>query len=161
MDIVLTEKDVVRFWARVDRRGPDECWLWLAAKDPCGYGEIGINRRVERAHRVSYALSTNTQPAKLKVCHNCPGGDNPSCVNPRHLWLGTDADNMRDRGAKGRTNKPKGQANSKAKLTDDDIPVIRRKRKDGRTIRSLATEYRLNVEAISRLLSRKTWSHVP
>ena len=51
MDIVLTEKDVVRFWARVDRRGPDECWLWLAAKDPCGYGEIGINRRVERAHR--------------------------------------------------------------------------------------------------------------
>ncbi len=89
------------FWSRVDRREPDECWPWLGARrGRMGYGLFGFkHRRAVPAHRMAYLLSKGDIPKGMFVCHSC---DNPPCCNPAHLWLGTHADNMADRHAKGR-----------------------------------------------------------
>lgn len=94
-----------RFWDKTDRRG--RCWLWLAARDRKGYGKFGVgtlghDRRVESAHRVAWELTRGPIPGGMYVLHHC---DNPWCVNPDHLWLGTRADNAADMVAKGRSTK--------------------------------------------------------
>ena len=90
-----------RFWPKVDVRGPDECWPWRATQWR-GYGKIGIGGATGtdvRAHRVSWEIHNGPIPAGMLVCHRC---DAPSCVNPAHLFLGTQRDNMADMLAKGR-----------------------------------------------------------
>jgi hypothetical protein len=91
-----------RFWAKV--RVTRTCWLWCGAKHEDGYGFIGVFGRgwTKQSHRVAWWLSKGAIPDGLSVLHNCPGGDNPACVNPDHLWLGTHTDNMRDASRKGR-----------------------------------------------------------
>lgn len=90
----------VRFWAKVDKAGPDECWLWTASTNK-GYGQLAIKPSPQpvMAHRFSYELANGPIPDGLAVCHTC---DNPPCVNPAHLFLGTKGDNNRDMVAKGR-----------------------------------------------------------
>lgn len=91
-----------RFWAKVDRRGPDDCWLWAASLNNWGYGRFRLNGRARSAHVIAWTLARGDIPAGLFVLHNCPSGDNPACVNPGHLWLGTHQDNMDDMARKGR-----------------------------------------------------------
>jgi len=91
-----------RFWAKVDRRGPDECWEWRGARNGKGYGVFRIESRSIGAHRFAFGL--DAIPEGNFVCHVC---DNPSCVNPAHLWTGTAKDNNRDMQAKGRLVNPK------------------------------------------------------
>ena len=88
-----------RFWNKVDKSGV--CWLWTASTR-YGYGRLKVGARRIQAHRVSWELHHGPIPEGLCVLHNCPGGDNPTCVNPAHLWLGTNQDNAADRDAKGR-----------------------------------------------------------
>lgn len=97
-----------RFWSRVDRRGPDDCWLWMFGKTSAGYGEIQFNKRAIHSHRLSYYLAHGSLPEGMFVCHSCdaryPVGDITyrRCCNPAHLWIGTPADNSADMANKGR-----------------------------------------------------------
>lgn len=97
--------DVTRFFAKIDRNGPvvrpelTNCWIWTAGKDWDGYGAIKIKRKQIRAHRLMMSICCGEIPAGLMVLHHC---DNPSCVRPEHLFLGTSLDNSRDCVSKGR-----------------------------------------------------------
>lgn len=116
-----------RFWPKVDKRGPDECWPWLASVTSNGYGKILVNGRLEPAPRVSFVLAHGEIPAGLWVLHRC---DNPPCVNPAHLFVGTRSDNVRDMYAKGRDRSPMplglhGEKHPMAKHSDATVLAIR------------------------------------
>ena len=98
----------------------DGCWLWQASLDQHGYGEIKVDGRSMHAHRVMYAAHFGDVLPGVHICHTC---DNPRCVNPGHLFPGTDYDNHLDRGRKGRT--AKGIHNGRAKLSEADVRAIR------------------------------------
>jgi len=87
-----------RFWSKVQCL-PGPCWLWTGTRQHNGYGRILVDGRMRQAHRVSYELTFGPVPAGLQVCHKC---DNPPCVNPDHLFVGTQSDNLFDQGRKGR-----------------------------------------------------------
>jgi len=130
------------------------CWLWHGALNDAGYGqwELGSSGRKLRAHRVMWTLTFGPIPKGLYVCHSC---DVRNCVNPTHLFLGTVQDNLRDCREKGRH--ARGQTNGHAKLTDKQILAIIA---DQRPQALIAKEYRIHQSEISRIKSRKRWTHV-
>lgn len=100
-EIEINDEQKERFWAKVDKSG--NCWNWTS-QAPDGYGEFKLNKKTYRASRISYFLHTGENPQALVVCHSC---DNPLCVNPNHLFLGSDATNAQDRQSKGKGGRPK------------------------------------------------------
>ncbi len=110
-----------RFWARIDKRGDDECWPWDKPHST-GYGRMKwSDGQQHSAQRIAYLLTYGWLPPEVaSVCHKC---DNPRCCNPRHLWLGTTADNNRDRHEKGRSFR--GMGHHSARLTDEQVRAIR------------------------------------
>lgn len=160
-----------RFWAKVDKRGDEECWPWLSTKSRDGYGQVNVRGRMRLAHRVGWMLIHGEDPGELHVLHRC---DNPPCQNPSHWFKGTHLDNMRDRDAKGRVakgdrsgvkTKPENFRGSKRwipqKLTREDVVEIRRLRSEGKTLAVLADQFRVTPAMISRIFRRVAWSHVP
>lgn len=127
-----------RFWSKVDKSG--SCWVWTASKSPKGYGKIGIKNVPRLAHRVSYELANGPIPDGLMVCHNCPDGDNPACVNPAHLFLGTNTDNVQDMIKKGRAPfQAKTHCVNGHELTPDNIYSLGNSR-ECRTCRRAASQ---------------------
>lgn len=153
----LNAKQVKRFWKKVKIQ-PSGCWEWQASTDGVRYGTFGIGTGTSyRAHRVAYSIYYLTDPAELCVCHTC---DNGLCVNPLHLWLGTNADNNLDKLNKGRDNSPKGERQAHSKLKEKDIAIIRQRRANGETVEALGREYGVHHSAISFACTRRTWKHV-
>src|SRR4051812_4793380 len=127
-----------RFWRAVDRSG-NACWEWTKAlHNPQRYGKIDVDGKWRYAHRVSWQLTHGKIPDGLWVLHRC---DNPPCVNPSHLFLGTPRDNTRDCMAKGRKSVRRGVAASSAKLTDADVAEIRKALARHETQVSIAMRY--------------------
>jgi hypothetical protein len=144
-----------RFWPKVDVRGPKECWWWTACRLPAGYGRFSVNGRMVLAHRYVYELVYGIDPGDLQVLHTC---DNPSCCNPAHLFLGTQADNMADMEAKGRQSR--GIDRPAAKLTEEGVREARRLSADGWSQRKIADKLGVNQATIWFVLNGKTWKDV-
>jgi hypothetical protein len=155
-----------RFWAKVDKTG--ECWEWTGSVSRDGYGNFALNatrlnRKVVLAHRLSYVLHHPLTIELLDhpticVCHRC---DNPRCVNPSHLFLGTMADNVKDRETKGRGNQAKGEKNRHAKLTETQVREIRGLWLDGGiTQLELSNKYGILKPTINKIIRRKYWKHI-
>jgi hypothetical protein len=150
-----------RFWPKVDQSG--ECWLWTGKRTHDGYGQIRVGSADEShamAHRVAYEIENGEIPAGMLVLHRC---DNPSCVRPSHLFLGTCSDNVQDAISKHRM--AVGAANPRAKLRDLDVVVIRHRYRFDRgvrraaTLKLLAQQFRVSKDSIWDIVSGRTWKH--
>lgn len=150
-----------KFWERVNKNGKSvtqiesPCWIWTGVTIN-GYGNVWLDGKNVRAHRVAWIMENGPIADGLNVLHRC---DTPQCVRVSHLFLGTQADNVMDRGLKGRTNTGdhKGEKSGRAKLTDKDIERIRM---DKRTCKILAEEYKIDASSVSDIRRRKTWKHL-
>lgn len=149
----LTEEELARFWSRVQVGEPDECWSWLACLTTAGYGQIQAGSKMVYAHRISASIH-GMEPKGFCVCHKC---DNPSCVNPSHLFLGTHAENMADCRRKGRA--AKGGKNGTSKLCAMDIPKIRKRLRDGESQGNVARSLGVDQTTIWAIAHGKTWVH--
>ena len=154
--IITNEKAKARFWKRVVKS--DGCWTYSGTLDQCGYGMFGLKAfTMYRAHRIGWILANEKViPLGMKVCHHC---DNPPCVRPDHLFIGTDHDNAMDCSKKGRWGPPRtfGEAHGKAKLNDNMVRAIRL---DSRTNKEIAATYQISDTAVRQVKSFKRWKHV-
>lgn len=155
-----------RFWEKVKRGIGDECWQWIGAKSRHGYGNFGIRAgRTARAHRFSYEQQYGPIPTGLLALHKC---DNRLCVNPNHLFLGTQTDNMQDMILKGRRpcsrlsekSQPRGERHGGSKLKAADVLEIRRRRNSGERCIYLAEEFGVSRRQIRSIANRESWSHI-
>lgn len=145
-----------RFWEKVDRRDPAECWEWQAARDKDGYGKFDVDGEQRFAHRVSHGLAKETAEGSL-VLHHC---DNPPCVNPSHLYLGDYADNARDMYDRGGRSQA-GVENNQAKLTEDEVVSIKRRLREGeQSQQEIADAFGVARTTISDIKHGRNWAHV-
>ena len=147
-----------RFWKKVEKT--EGCWFWRAARDRYGYGCIGLNGKVVGAHRISYELHVGPIPIGAHICHTC---DQPSCVNPHHLFSGTKSENSLDMYSKGRNAVLYGEANGMAKVTEDDVKEIRQRyefysRTNGSG--ALAKEFGITRPMVLLIVKRLNWKHI-
>lgn len=141
-----TAKD---FWALADRQ-PNGCWLWQGRKDEHGYGIFFYRGKRRPASRVGFFLYYGHWPKNF-ACHDCPGGDNPSCVNPSHLFDGTQEDNMTDAAVKGRL--------SRKNTPEQVLKVVRLTRK-GVTTKLVAERTGVSPEMVYQIMMGFTWTHI-
>lgn len=148
------ESPLLRFLDKVSF-GTGDCWYWRASIDPIGYGTIGTSK----AHRFSWRLFKGEIPAGISVLHKC---DIRNCVNPDHLFLGTQKDNMADCARKGRMNTwdHPGEKNPSAKLTNEEVLEMRKLFDDGMSPKEIAKEFGVSVMTAFRAATKRSWSHI-
>lgn len=156
-----------RFWSKVDKRGPDECWEWVGARSN-GYGFLAAGPLYHaggmwvKAHRLSWEIHNGRLLASGEsVLHRC---DNPPCVNPAHLYVGGHAENATDRAERrrGKEHRQRGEANDNAKLTEENVRTIiaELQRLPRRSQASIAAEFGVGQPQISRIMRRENWAHL-
>jgi hypothetical protein len=166
----FSEEEVIqRFYDKIDKV-ENGCWMWTGWKFKDGYGGFNVRRRTVRAHRWAYKYFVGPIPEGMCVCHKC---DNPACVNPDHLWIGTNIDNMRDEREKGRT--PNGDRNGKRtcpekiikgikvgvpKITEMDVKEIRAMCGEGYCYKEIAKKFGISPGSISKIKFRVNWKQV-
>lgn len=150
-----------RFWGKVVKTA--DCWIWVSTLSPKGYGVFNLDQSKRRcgpsqirAHRMSYILAKGAIPDGLLVCHSC---DNPRCVRPEHLFIGTNKDNMDDRNNKGRHTK--GESHHSAKLTAEIVLEMRRRHAAGESSASLSRQFGVAAPVGWEAIHRRTWRHLP
>lgn len=137
-----------------------ECWNWIGAHDKDGYGWIRVDGVQTGAHRYSYGVHCGKIPKGMQVLHSC---DNPRCVNPDHLFLGTQQDNVKDMVAKGRRANICGEESVNSKLTEKQVHEIRRRyipRHPVNGCTAMAREFGMGRIEISRIVNRRRWKHI-
>ena len=161
-EIELTPSVINRFWKYVFPMSDDLCWIWTGYSHLYGYGLLRIGslthqtRRMETAHRISYAIHHGDIPVGMFVCHRC---DHPECVNPNHLFLGNNDDNMRDCYTKNRT--AHGEKQGRHKLTANDVLRIREYSKNKtKTGVELAKTFGISRATVSNIINGKIWVRV-
>lgn len=167
------------FWSKVDKNGPvpshdpelGNCWIWTQAKSKTGYGVTSIKKKQMGAHRAAYIFGVDPglQPG-VCVCHHC---DNPPCVRPSHLFLGTTQDNTADMVAKNRQsqgeahasailpNRPRGSNNAMSKLTEAQVNDMRKMRKETNlTVKEIAEKFGVSFGCATKAIAGYGWNHV-
>lgn len=155
------EKAQAAFWRKVDKSaGASACWLWAGAKHRQGYGTATFQHRVYLAHRLAWEYTHWPLLPGQCVCHTC---DVPACVNPAHLFVGTQQDNIADMCAKGRTRvRPcPGERNGMSKLTAEDVKIARMAYEIGFSQRRIAHALGVDQSNISQIVRRVTWKDLP
>lgn len=145
-----------RFYNYVEKT--DGCWIWRGPQRERGYGCLYVEGKNIQAHRVSWMVHRGLIPSGLYVCHRC---DNPSCVNPEHLFIGTCADNVRDCHSKGRAARGNGfkagERHHNAKLTREKAGEIRRRRLAGEVRHTIARDFGVSLTTVTQIASSQRW----
>ena len=150
---------IERFWLKVDVYGFDDCWEWNSHKNTYGYGLMRIHGKHRLATHVLFYLRKSYWPPKGRTAnHHC---DNPGCLNPKHLYLGTKKSNARDREQRCRGNHSKGEQNGQAKLTERQVHKIKRLVVQGNTTQAkMGKMFGVSQSTISVIVNSKQWRHI-
>jgi hypothetical protein len=141
----------------VNKNAENGCWEWTGARNK-GYGSVEYLGKPWKAHRLSYLYHYGKIPDGMHVLHKC---DNPSCVNPKHLFLGTHQDNMDDMNSKHRNKPHKGEDNGRAKLTRIDVIRLRLMYQSGVRRKDIAKEFKINLSQVRKVATGIHWTTVP
>jgi hypothetical protein len=155
-----TKQDpAVRYLAKVDERGPDDCWPWTASCHKNGYGQFFDGTRMTTAHRFGFLLRGGKLAPGECVLHKC---DNPPCQNPTHWFAGTQRDNAEDREQKQRGNHPQGERSGHARLSEQDVVEIRKRYQTGEHAQAIADAYGLaSLSYVYMIVKGQKWKHLP
>ncbi|RWR09775.1 HNH endonuclease [Paenirhodobacter populi] len=147
---------IERFLSLCSHSDQERCWVWSGMSNTNGYGRFSFNDRHRLAHRVSFEMFIGPIPEGMVVCHEC---DNRLCVNPRHLWLGTQSENLLDAVSKGRKSPPDttGEKNGNRKLNWDQVSAIRSMHAQGAKKYLIAQVFHVSPSTIGGIVSNKSW----
>lgn len=142
-----------RFWAKVQKGEPEACWAWTGSTDPRGRGQMYADGRLQNASRIAWRIVNGRELTRAEVaCHSC---DNPRCVNPAHIFAGTQSDNMRDMAAKGRMNDPGFRRKWSVSMTPEQRRAIVDRYRSGETKTQIAREQNVCRAIVTKLLKRE------